>query len=140
MSKKLETAIGKVFGLDIDLVNLRTEVYTPNSRSPQMEFGTAMEDAFRRDATINALFYDVDKQQVKDFTEMGLDDVAAGIIRTPLESYQTFIDHPLRVLRIIRFASKLGYSIDQGAQLSMKDKKIRRALSEKVSRERIGLR
>ncbi|KFZ02602.1 hypothetical protein V500_00077 [Pseudogymnoascus sp. VKM F-4518 (FW-2643)] len=139
MSKNLETAIGKVFGLDIDLVNLRTEVYTPNSRSPQMEFGTAREDAFRRDATINALFYDVDKQQVKDFTGRGLDDMAAGIIRTPLESYQTFMDDPLRVLRVIRFASKLGYSIDQGAQLAMKDKKIHRALSKNVSRERIGI-
>lgn len=139
MSKNLETAIGKAFGLDIDLVNLRTEVYTPNSRSPLMEFGTAREDAFRRDATINALFYDVDKQQVEDFTGGGLDDMAAGIIRTPLEPYQTFIDDPLRVLRIIRFASKLGYSIDQEAQLLMKDQRIHRALREKVHRERIGI-
>ncbi|OBT71526.1 hypothetical protein VF21_09693 [Pseudogymnoascus sp. 05NY08] len=139
MSKNLETAIGKVFSLDIDLVNLRTEVYTPNSRSPQMEFGTAREDAFRRDATINALFYDVDKQKVEDFTRRGLDDMAAGIIRTPLEPYQTFIDDPLRVLRTIRFASKLGYSIDQEAQLSMKDQRIHRALSEKVTCERIGI-
>ncbi|OBT82310.1 hypothetical protein VE02_08202 [Pseudogymnoascus sp. 03VT05] len=104
-----------------------------------MEFGTASEDAFRRDATINALFYDVDKQQVEDFTGRGLDDMAAGIIGTPLEPYQTFIDDPLRVLRTIRFASKLGYSIDHGAQLSMKDQKIHRALSEKVTRERIGI-
>lgn len=139
MSKNLETAIGKVFGLDLDLVNLRTEVYTANSRSPQMEFGTAMEDAFRRDATINALFYNVDKQQVKDFTGRGLDDMAAGIIRTPLEPYQTFIDDPLRVLRVIRFASKLGYNIDPGVQLSMKDENIHRSLNEKVSRERIGI-
>jgi tRNA nucleotidyltransferase (CCA-adding enzyme) len=139
MSKNLETAIGKVFGLDIDLVNLRTEVYTPNSRSPLMEFGTAREDAFRRDATINALFYDVDKQEAKDFTGRGLDDMAAGIIRTPLEPYQTFIDDPLRVLRTIRFASKLGYSIDQEAHLLMKDQRIHRALREKVRRERIGI-
>lgn len=54
-----------------------------------MEFGTAREDAFRRDATINALFYDVDKLQVKDFTGRGMDDMAAGIMRTPLEPYQT---------------------------------------------------
>ncbi|KFY20402.1 hypothetical protein V491_03744 [Pseudogymnoascus sp. VKM F-3775] len=139
MSKNLETAIGIVFGLDIDLVNLRTEVYTPDSRSPRMEFGTAKGDALRRDATINALFYNVDTQQVKDFTGKGLDDMAAGIIRTPLEPYQTFIDDPLRVLRVIRFASKLGYSIDEGALLSMKDERIHRALVEKVKRERIGI-
>jgi len=139
MSKKLETAIGKVFGLDIDLANLRTEVYTEDSRNPQMEFGTAREDAFRRDATINSLFYNVDKQQVEDFTGKGLDDMAVGIMRTPLEPYQTFIDDPLRVLRIIRFASKLGYAIDEEAKQSMKDKRIQTALNEKVTRERIGI-
>ncbi|KAG9237210.1 putative poly(A) polymerase [Amylocarpus encephaloides] len=139
MSKKLETAIGKVFGLDIDLVNLRTEVYTDNSRNPQMKFGTAREDAFRRDATVNSLFYDLDKQQVEDFTRKGLNDMAVGIMRTPLKPYQTFIDDPLRVLRIIRFASKLGYAIDEEAKQSMKDKRIQKALNEKVSRERIGI-
>ncbi|KFY47092.1 hypothetical protein V494_00181 [Pseudogymnoascus sp. VKM F-4513 (FW-928)] len=139
MSKDLETAVGKVFGLDVDLVNLRTEVYIANSRTPKMEFGTAREDAFRRDATINALFYNLDKQQLKDFTGMGLDDMAANIIRTPLEPYQTFIDDPLRVLRTIRFASSLGYSIVPGSRQLMKDKMIHRALSEKVKRDRIGL-
>lgn len=137
-SKHLATGIARVFGLDVDLVNLREETYAPDSRTPQMRFGTAAEDAFRRDATVNALFYNLDTQQVEDFTGRGLRDLAAGIIRTPLDPQQTFTDDPLRVLRVIRFASKLGYTIDGGALRSMKDERIHAALNAKISRERVG--
>ena len=56
-SKHLETACIPLFGLDLDFVNLRKETYAIDSRNPQVEFGTAEEDALRRDATVNALFY-----------------------------------------------------------------------------------
>ncbi|KKY25892.1 putative trna nucleotidyltransferase [Phaeomoniella chlamydospora] len=138
-SKHLETVTTRIFGQDVDLVNLRKETYTEDSRNPQMEFGTAEEDARRRDSTVNALFYNLDTKQVEDFTGMGLDDMAAGIIRTPLEPYQTFMDDPLRVLRLIRFASKLGYRIDDEARQSMKDDRIHAALNAKISRERVGV-
>ncbi|KAF4493597.1 Poly A polymerase, head domain [Fusarium agapanthi] len=71
--KKLETPVGRVFGLDLDLVNLRKEVHDDNCRTPEMEFGTAEEDAFRRDATANALFFDLQNRKVADFTRRGLD-------------------------------------------------------------------
>ncbi|RBQ80476.1 hypothetical protein FVER14953_08912 [Fusarium verticillioides] len=74
-SKKLETAVGRIFGLDLDLVNLRKEVYDDDCRTPEMEFGTAEEDAFRRDATANALFFDLQNRKVADFTRRGLDDL-----------------------------------------------------------------
>ncbi|KAJ5178422.1 uncharacterized protein N7500_001121 [Penicillium coprophilum] len=74
-SKHLETVTTKIFGLDIDLVNLRKETYTDDSRNPQMEFGTAVEDALRRDATINALFYNLNESRLEDFTERGLGDM-----------------------------------------------------------------
>lgn len=138
-SKHLETAIIHIFGLDVDLVNLRKETYAQDSRNPQVEFGTAKEDAFRRDATVNALYYNLDKQQVEDFTKRGLEDMAAGIIRTPLEPYQTFVDDPLRVLRLIRFSSQFGYMIDGEAKDSMKDRRIHAALNQKISRERVGI-
>lgn len=138
-SKHLETVTTKIFGLDVDLVNLRKETYSEDSRNPQMEFGTPEEDALRRDATVNALFYNLHTEQVEDFTRHGLDDMADGIIRTPLEPYQTFMDDPLRVLRLVRFASKLGYTIDQEARSSMADPRIHRALNEKISRERVGV-
>ncbi|KPI38966.1 CCA tRNA nucleotidyltransferase, mitochondrial [Cyphellophora attinorum] len=67
-SKHLETITTKMFGIDVDFVNLRKEVYADDSRNPQMEFGTAEEDAMRRDATVNALFFNLDTQDVEDFT------------------------------------------------------------------------
>jgi tRNA nucleotidyltransferase (CCA-adding enzyme) len=138
-SKELETTIGRVFGLDLDLLNLRKEVYEDNSRIPEMEFGTAEEDAFRRDATVNTLFFNLDEQQVVDFTGKGLSDLAAGIIRTPLEPRRTFMDDPLRVLRLIRIGSKLRYAIDEETKKWMKHQDVHTALNTKVSCERIGI-
>ncbi|KAK6428310.1 CCA tRNA nucleotidyltransferase, mitochondrial, partial [Oleoguttula sp. CCFEE 5521] len=120
-SKHLETVTTRIFALDLDLVNLRKEIYTDDSRNPQMDFGTPEEDALRRDATVNAMFYNLNTQEVEDFTGRGHDDLAAKIIRTPLEPYQTFKDDPLRVLRLIRFASRLGFAIDQPALKAMRN-------------------
>ncbi|KAK1061375.1 CCA tRNA nucleotidyltransferase, mitochondrial [Friedmanniomyces endolithicus] len=108
-SKHLETVTTRILGLDIDLVNLRKETYTEDSRNPQMEFGTPEEDAMRRDATVNAMFYNINTGEIEDFTGRGHDDMRGKIIRTPLEPYQTFKDDPLRVLRLIRFSSRLDY-------------------------------
>ncbi|XP_044723675.1 poly A polymerase head domain-containing protein [Hirsutella rhossiliensis] len=138
-SKQLETTIGHIFGLDVDIVNLRKEVYDQDSRTPVMEFGTAEQDAFRRDATVNSLFFNLDSQKVVDLTGKGLHDMAAGIIRTPLEARQTFMDDPLRVLRLIRIGSKLGYTIDDKTSKCMRDQDIHQALTAKVSRERVGI-
>jgi tRNA nucleotidyltransferase/poly(A) polymerase len=137
-SKHLETVTTKIFGLDIDLVNLRKETYSDDSRNPQMEFGTAVEDALRRDATINALFYNLNESRLEDLTERGLDDMAQQIIRCPMEPYQTFKDDPLRVLRLIRFASRLGYQIDQETEAAMQIEDIGEALKLKISKERVG--
>lgn len=137
-SKHLETITTRMFGIDVDFVNLRKEVYDEESRNPQMEFGTAEEDALRRDATVNALFYNLDTQTVEDFTQRGLEDMEMKIIRTPLAPYQTFKDDPLRVLRLIRFACRLGYEIEATAKEAMKDKSIHEALRVKISRERVG--
>ena len=138
-SKHLETVTTKILGLDIDLVNLRKETYSEDSRNPQMEFGTPKEDALRRDATVNAMFYNLNARTIEDFTGKGHDDMKAKIIRTPLEPYQTFKDDPLRVLRLIRFASRLDYQIDPPAMESMKDPEIKAALQAKISRERVGV-
>lgn len=136
-SKHLETVTTKIFGLDIDLVNLRKETYSEDSRNPQMEFGTAEEDALRRDATINALFYNLNESRLEDLTKRGLDDMKKHIIRTPLEPYQTFKDDPLRVLRLIRFASRLGYQIDRETESAMQNEDISVALKLKISKERV---
>ena len=137
-SKHLETVATQIMGLELDFVNLRKESYTDTSRVPHMEFGTPKEDALRRDATINALFYNLHTSLVEDFTEEGLDDLKAHILRTPLEPFQTFRDDPLRVLRLIRFASRLKYKIDPAAEVAMANPTIQEALRHKISRERIG--
>jgi tRNA nucleotidyltransferase/poly(A) polymerase len=137
-SKHLETVTTKILGLEVDLVNLRKEAYNEDSRTPIMEFGSPEEDSLRRDSTVNSLFYNLCTGEVEDFTGQGLQDLERGIIRTPLPPYQTFKDDPLRILRCIRFASKLEYSIDQDSEQSMSDPGIKEALRAKISRERVG--
>ncbi|KXN81093.1 CCA tRNA nucleotidyltransferase, mitochondrial [Leucoagaricus sp. SymC.cos] len=135
-SKHLETATFKVFGLDIDLVNLRSEEYSSDSRIPTgISFGTPLQDALRRDITINALFYNVHSREVEDFTGVGRNDLRHGIIRTPLSPRETFLDDPLRVLRCVRFASRLGFEIVPEIDAAAKDPK---AIVNKVARERVG--
>lgn len=137
-SKQLETATVKIFGLDVDFVNLRTETYAEDSRNPQMEFGTAEEDAQRRDATVNALFYNIHTEQIEDFVG-GLDDMRAKLIRTPMEPFQTFMDDPLRVLRLVRFASRLSFTIEPTVKEYMSNDSVLQAFRAKISRERVGV-
>lgn len=136
-SKHLETATMKVLGFDIDLVNLRKETYTNDSRNPTVEFGSPEEDALRRDSTINALFYNLQTSEVEDFTGRGFQDMERKIIKTPLAPLQTFRDDPLRVLRSIRFASRLMYEIAPEDEMAMRDRTIRAALRLKITRDRV---
>ncbi|GLB36528.1 putative tRNA nucleotidyltransferase poly(A) polymerase family protein [Lyophyllum shimeji] len=138
-SKHLETATFRFLGLDIDLVNLRSEEYTDSSRIPtEVKFGTPVQDALRRDTTINALFYNVHSREVEDHTGKGLDDLREGIIRTPLTPTVTFLDDPLRVLRCVRFASRYGFDLVPELAQAAKDAAIQTALVTKVARERAG--
>lgn len=138
-SKHLETCTTKLFGLDIDFVNLRSELYTEDSRIPTITTGTPDEDAHRRDATLNALFFNLETMKVEDYTKKGLEDLSKGILRTPLEPTKTFLDDPLRCLRLIRFASNYGFKIEQATLDAMKRDDIHKALETKISRERIGV-
>lgn len=137
--KHLETCTTKLFGLDIDFVNLRNEQYTEDSRVPIIECGTAEEDALRRDATLNALFYNLNLGKIEDLTGQGLADLENGILRTPLQPLQTFLDDPLRVLRLVRFASRFNFVIDAETLDAMMDERIRSTLVHKISRERVGV-
>lgn len=139
-SKHLETATMKVGSFWIDFVNLRAEEYTQqDSRIPDlMRIGTASEDALRRDLTINSLFYNINTGQVEDWTGRGFDDLRKGIVATPLPPLTTLLDDPLRVLRSIRFAARLRFTMDDELVEAAKDDRVRTALQQKVSRERIG--
>lgn len=137
-SKHLETATVKVGGFEVDFVNLRTESYANGSRIPEISFGTAEEDAMRRDLTINALFYNINNGEVEDLTGRGVEDLKQGLCRTPLSPEETFMDDPLRLLRSVRFATRLGFALDPAIFESAKIPAVRDALASKVSRERFG--
>jgi len=137
-SKHLETARMRLFDHWIDFVNLRKESYAADSRIPSMAIGTPEEDAFRRDLTINTLFYNINTKQVEDWTRMGLTDLAAGLIRTPLPPLTTFLEDPLRALRAVRFASRFGFTVVPEVLEAASSPRVREALLSKVSRERIA--
>ncbi len=96
-SKHLETANVRILGTFVDCVNLRSEVYAESSRIPEITFGTAEEDAMRRDFTINSMFYNVHTRMIEDYSGKGLIDLARRVIQTPLPALLTFKDDPLRV-------------------------------------------
>jgi len=123
----------------VDFVNLRAEEYTNGSRIPDlMRIGTAAEDAYRRDLTINSLFYNINTRQVEDITGKGFDHLRRGVIATPLPALTTLLDDPLRVLRSVRFAARLRFTMDDDLRNAAQNEKVRVALAQKVARERIG--
>lgn len=97
---------------EIELVQTRREQYTrDNSRNPEVAFGTIEEDCFRRDFTVNSLYYDITRRKMVDITGRGIPDMEAGLLRTPLDPDETFNDDPVRILRGLRFANRFGWTI-----------------------------
>ncbi|KAI3726299.1 hypothetical protein L1987_66096 [Smallanthus sonchifolius] len=137
-SKHLETARMRLFDVWIDFVNLRSEDYAENSRIPTMQFGSAEQDAYRRDLTINSLFYNINTSSVEDFTGRGLNDLKSGKIVTPLPPKETFLDDPLRVLRAIRFSARFEFEMVEELKVAAADNDVKSAIADKISRERIS--
>ncbi|KAF0852404.1 mitochondrial tRNA nucleotidyltransferase/poly(A) polymerase family domain-containing protein [Andalucia godoyi] len=137
-SKHLETATMKLCNHWIDFVHLRAEEYTANSRIPIVRIGTPVEDAMRRDFTINSMFFNLATEAVEDFVGTGLADLKQGVLRTPLAPRETFLDDPLRVLRAVRFSSRFHFDIVPEIVTAAKLPECHEALLHKISRERIG--
>lgn len=139
--KNFGTAMLKYRGVELEFVGARKESYNRDSRKPIVEDGTLEDDQKRRDFTINAMAFSLQKE---DFGELvdpfgGIKDLASGIIRTPLDPDITYSDDPLRMLRAIRFTARLStggrkFSIVPESIEAMKRMKDRMSI---LSKERI---
>lgn len=128
-------SIDKISKVDIETVCTRKEVYTnENSRKPDVEYGTIQDDAIRRDFTMNALYMNISTLEIIDPTNLGIEDIHNQIIRSTNIKNSPFKEDALRILRGIRFQSKLGWGIEKDTWLSMIENAYR---IETISQERI---
>lgn len=132
--ERFGTAMLRIAETPVELVRARKESYEGTSRKPQVEPATLEDDARRRDFTANALMRRLSDGALLDPTGRGLEDLRAGVLRTPLDPVETFRDDPLRMLRAVRFRWKLGFEPAPGLYEAIRESAER---LEIVSEERI---
>jgi tRNA nucleotidyltransferase/poly(A) polymerase len=136
---RLKNANLMINGFDVDFCRLRYEKYTEDSRIPSdIRAATIVEDAWRRDLTINSLYYNLNTDTVEDWTERGLADLVMQTIATPKRPLPTLLEDPTRILRAIRFAGQMSFDVSPALLAAARDERVRDALRKKVSRDAIG--
>ena len=120
--------VGKAFGVikvmvpedpeGVEIATFREETYKDTRRPDSVKYSSIDKDVMRRDLTVNALFYDIKGGRIVDLVG-GIDDIKGGLIRTVGKPEERFAEDPLRKLRAVRFASKLGSKIDPDTHKSL---------------------
>jgi len=133
--KQFGTALVTIGNHKIELVMTRRESYRKRCRKPDVEYGSLEEDVLRRDFTVNSLLLPVSNGKILDISKKGLEDLKTKIIRATSKPEIIFTEDPLRMLRAIRFAVQLDFSIEKNtlSQIRKQAAEIRY-----ISRERIA--
>lgn len=105
----------RVDGEQVEITTYRSDSYDGTSRKPEVVFGDSLEgDLFRRDFTVNAMALRLPERVLVD-PSGGIEDLLAGVLRTPIAAEISFADDPLRMLRAARFSAQLGFAVDSAA-------------------------
>ncbi len=130
------TVGGQHHGLKVEITTYRTEQYADDTRKPEVQYGSSLEDdLYRRDFTVNAMAVRLPSGELVD-PFGGMADLAAGVLRTPGTPEMSFSDDPLRMMRAARFASQLGFRVIPDVVIAMTEMASRLSI---VSAERIQL-
>ena len=134
--KTYGTAMLHFEDIEIEFVGARKESYNEDSRNPAVENGTLADDQNRRDFTINALALDLCEENFGNLLDPfnGVEDLKNNIIRTPLNPDVTYSDDPLRMMRAIRFASQLNFTIEKSSldAISRNSERIKIITNERI--------